>query len=57
MTDEKKVKDCVIRLMKGDITDIEIECFVFYAQADLKLGSGFGGAITIRGGAIRAERT
>ncbi|MCP4582208.1 MAG: O-acetyl-ADP-ribose deacetylase [candidate division Zixibacteria bacterium] len=50
MTDEKKVKDSVIRLMIGDITDIDIECFVYYAQSDLKLGSGFGGAITMRGG-------
>jgi O-acetyl-ADP-ribose deacetylase (regulator of RNase III) len=50
MTDEKKVKDSVIRLMIGDITDIDVECFVFYAQSDLKLGSGFGGAIAVRGG-------
>jgi O-acetyl-ADP-ribose deacetylase (regulator of RNase III) len=56
MTDEKKVKDSVIRLMIGDITDIDIECFVYYAQSNLKLGSGFGGAITVRGGpAIQKE--
>jgi len=39
-----------LRLLKGDITDMEIECFVFYAQHDLKLGSGFGNAISVRGG-------
>jgi len=56
MTDEKKVKDSVIRLMIGDITDIDIECFVYYAQSNLKLGSGFGGAIAVRGGpAIQKE--
>jgi len=56
MTDEKKVKDSVIRLIIGDITDIDIECFVYYAQSNLKLGSGFGGAISVRGGpAIQKE--
>jgi O-acetyl-ADP-ribose deacetylase len=50
MSDEKKIKNSVIRLAKGDITDFEIECFVFYAQADLKLGSGYGSAIAMRGG-------
>lgn len=56
MTDEKKIKNSVIRLIIGDITDIDIECFVYYAQANLKLGSGFGGAIAVRGGpAIQKE--
>ena len=50
MSDEKKIKNSVIRLAKGDITDLDIECFVFYAQSDLKLGSGYGGAISMRGG-------
>jgi len=50
MSDEKKIKNSVIRLTKGDITDLNIECFVFYAQSDLKLGSGYGGAISMRGG-------
>jgi O-acetyl-ADP-ribose deacetylase (regulator of RNase III) len=27
-----------------------VDAFVFYAQADLALGSGFGGAISVRGG-------
>ena len=50
MSDEKKIKNSVVRLTKGDITDLDVECFVFYAQSDLKLGSGYGGAISMRGG-------
>ena len=39
-----------IRLVKGDITDLDVDAFVFYAQPDLALGSGFGNAISVRGG-------
>jgi O-acetyl-ADP-ribose deacetylase (regulator of RNase III) len=41
----------VVRLIKGDITELEVDGFVFYAQLDLALGSGFGGMIAVRGGA------
>jgi len=50
MTDSIKVKNCNLRLHKGDITDLEIESFVYYATEDLALGSGFGTAISVRGG-------
>jgi O-acetyl-ADP-ribose deacetylase (regulator of RNase III) len=50
MPDELKVKNKLIRLMIGDITDLEIEALVYYARPDLVLGSGFGGAISVRGG-------
>ena len=50
MADEKQVKNSKIRLEICDITDFDIECFVYYARSDLKLGSGFGGAISMRGG-------
>lgn len=40
----------VIRLVKGDITMLDVDAFVFHAQHDLALGSGFGGAISVRGG-------
>jgi O-acetyl-ADP-ribose deacetylase (regulator of RNase III) len=50
MADSIKVKNCNIRLLKGDITDLDIESFVYYAREDLALGSGFGTAISIRGG-------
>jgi len=48
--EEIKFKNGKIGLIKGDITDLEAESFVFYAQHNLKLGSGFGNAISMRGG-------
>ncbi len=47
---ERKIKDSIIRLEKGDLTAMEIEAIVFYASPDLVLGSGFGSAISARGG-------
>ena len=41
----------VVRLVRGDITLLDVDAFVFYAQPDLALGSGTGGAISVRGGA------
>jgi len=48
--EETTVSRGVIRLLKGDITDLDVDAFVFYARPDLALGSGFGTAITVRGG-------
>jgi O-acetyl-ADP-ribose deacetylase (regulator of RNase III) len=45
-----QINQSVVRLSKADITDLDIDAFVFYAQPDLVLGSGFGGAIGVRGG-------
>jgi O-acetyl-ADP-ribose deacetylase (regulator of RNase III) len=50
MEDRIEIAGKPIRLFKGDIADLEIECFVYYAQHDLKLGSGIGNAISMRGG-------
>jgi O-acetyl-ADP-ribose deacetylase (regulator of RNase III) len=50
MADELKTGKSKIRLEKADIADLDIEAFVYYARHDLALGSGFGTAITIRGG-------
>ncbi len=50
MADSIKVKNCNLRLLKGDITDLDIESFVYYAREDLALGSGYGTAISVRGG-------
>lgn len=47
---EKTVNNTTIKLSVEDITLSEVECFVFYASEDLKLGSGFGTAISVRGG-------
>jgi O-acetyl-ADP-ribose deacetylase (regulator of RNase III) len=50
MTEEKKINKSVLRVVKGDITDTEVEAFVYYATSNLQLGSGFGNAIAVRGG-------
>lgn len=47
---EKSINGKVLKLMKGDITELDVEAFVYYAKPDLKLGTGFGGAIAQRGG-------
>jgi O-acetyl-ADP-ribose deacetylase (regulator of RNase III) len=52
---ERKVKNSTIKLVKDDLTAMEVEAFVFYAQSDLKLGSGYGNAIAMRGGASIQE--
>ncbi len=49
---ERRVGDGVLRLVKGDITEIDVEAFVYDITADLKLGSGFGAAIQQRGGVV-----
>jgi O-acetyl-ADP-ribose deacetylase (regulator of RNase III) len=48
--DTVQVNNRTVRLVRGDITDLEFESFVFYARHDLALGSGYGGAIAVRGG-------
>jgi O-acetyl-ADP-ribose deacetylase (regulator of RNase III) len=45
------VNQSIIRLIKDDITDLDVDAFLFYAEPNLALGSGFGGAIAVRGGA------
>jgi O-acetyl-ADP-ribose deacetylase (regulator of RNase III) len=47
---EKKINNSLIRLEKGDLTAMDIESIVFYANHDLVLGAGFGSAIAARGG-------
>lgn len=49
---EKQIGDKVLRLVRADITEIEVEAFVFDITEDVKLGSGFGGAIQQRGGIV-----
>jgi O-acetyl-ADP-ribose deacetylase (regulator of RNase III) len=49
---EKQIGNKVLRLVRGDITDMEVEAFVFDITEDVKLGSGFGGAIQQRGGIV-----
>ena len=49
MAVSRKLQNGVLRLEIGDITDAQVEAFVYYAQSDLKLGAGFGNAIAMRG--------
>ncbi len=56
MPESKKIQDCILRLIQQDITDFEVEAFVFYAKSNLELGAGFGSAIVRRGGpSVKAE--
>jgi len=47
---EKKINGTSVRLLKEDVTDIDADAFVFYAAENLVLGSGYGTAVSIRGG-------
>ena len=50
MSSETGTGKSMIHIVKDDITNMEVDAFVFYARPDLKLGSGYGTAISIRGG-------
>ena len=50
LSEVKEVGDRRIHLIKEDVTLAEVDAFVYYARPDLVLGSGFGGAIAVRGG-------
>ncbi len=50
MTIQKKVGNKVIRLMTGDLTDLEVEAYAYDIMEDVKLGTGTGGALSARGG-------
>ena len=45
-----KVKNSIIELTKGDITDLEVDAIVNAANSQLKLGGGVAGAIRRKGG-------
>jgi O-acetyl-ADP-ribose deacetylase (regulator of RNase III) len=47
---EKGIGNKSIRLIRGDVTDLEVEAFAFDITSDCQLGSGYGGAIAQRGG-------
>ena len=47
---ERKIGDKVVRLVRDDITDMEVDAFVYDITEDAKLGSGHGSAIQQRGG-------
>jgi O-acetyl-ADP-ribose deacetylase (regulator of RNase III) len=47
---ERRIGDKIIRLVRDDITDMEVDAFVYDITEDAKLGSGHGSAIQQRGG-------
>lgn len=49
---EKAIGNKKMRLVKADITELEVDAFVHDITGDLKLGSGFGSAIQQRGGIV-----
>ena len=49
---ERTIDGKRLRMVRGDITEVEVEAFVFDITEDAKLGSGFGGAIQQRGGIV-----
>jgi len=50
VSDAMEIGGRTLRLIRDDITLLDVDAFVFYAQHDLALGSGFGNAISVRGG-------
>jgi O-acetyl-ADP-ribose deacetylase (regulator of RNase III) len=50
MADTINIGKSTFRLVMGDVTDLEIDAFVYCARHDLALGSGYGTAISVRGG-------
>lgn len=50
MATDKKINGTQVRVAREDITLMEVQAFVYYAQHDLRLGSGTGSAISMRGG-------
>ena len=50
MPEEVKVNKSALRIVRDDLTNMEVDAVVFYAEPSLRLGSGFGSAIAVRGG-------
>jgi O-acetyl-ADP-ribose deacetylase (regulator of RNase III) len=47
---EIKIGEKILKLVKGDITDLDVDCIVNAANSYLKLGGGVAGAIRRKGG-------
>ncbi len=50
MSVTKKLGKGTVHMVKDDLTDMAVDSFVFYAKPDLKLGTGYGNAVAVRGG-------
>lgn len=52
----KKVNKTTVHLIQGDLTAMDVDAWVFYAKENLDIGSGYGTAISMRGGmAVKQE--
>jgi len=49
---EREIGGKLVRLIRADITELDVEAFVFDIESDMKLGAGFGSAIQRRGGIV-----
>jgi O-acetyl-ADP-ribose deacetylase (regulator of RNase III) len=47
---ERRIGDKIVRIVRDDITDMEVDAFVYDITEDVKLGAGHGSAIQQRGG-------
>jgi O-acetyl-ADP-ribose deacetylase (regulator of RNase III) len=50
-----KIRETLVELVKGDITDLEVDVIVNAANSSLKMGGGVAGAILRRGGRVIQE--
>ena len=50
VSEQIQIHRSTVRLIRGDITELDVDAFVFYARPDLAVGSGVGTAISVRGG-------
>jgi len=50
-----KIGETVVELVKGDITDLEVDVIVNAANSSLKMGGGVAGAILRKGGRVIQE--
>jgi O-acetyl-ADP-ribose deacetylase (regulator of RNase III) len=49
---ERNIGEKVVRLIRGDLTALDVEAIVHDVDSDMKLGAGFGSAIQRRGGIV-----
>ncbi|MCK4910280.1 MAG: macro domain-containing protein [Thermodesulfovibrionales bacterium] len=54
---EKKIGDCVLRLVQGDITERPVDAIVNAANPFLQHGGGVAGAIVRKGGEVIQEES
>jgi len=53
---ERQINTTRVKLQHGDLTALPVDAWVYYAREDLEIGSGYGTAVTTRGGvAVRKE--